>query len=95
MVYSCIYSLIMPSGDFGGNTEIEYHTAVYSNPSYSNSEIYSADFDSSFERQDQGDTAPQRQLTESNLKTFRYGRMHKYFSLNYKKVWVKYSKARK
>lgn len=59
----------MPSGDFGGNTEIEYHPTVY--PSYNSSEIYSSDFDSSFDRQDQAETAgPQRQLTESNLKSF-------------------------
>ena len=59
----------MPSGDFGGNTEIEYHPAVY--PSYNSSEIYPTDFDSSFERQDQSEAVPQRQLTESNLKSFR------------------------
>ena len=68
--FSFIFSLIMPSGDFGGNTEIEYHAGAF--PTYNSSEIYSPEFNSSFERQEQSEAVPQRQLTESEIKPFRY-----------------------
>lgn len=64
----CVFSLIMPSSVFGGNTEIEY-CAVY--PGVTNPDHYSpSDLDSSFERQDHAE-AQQRHVAESHLKSYR------------------------